>query len=80
MSKVFGIGTGICYNQGIIKWVKILSIGVSQLVSVPVSVPVLVLVSVLGEKKKIATSIATSTFYDTRTILIIMHLLTEKDR
>ena len=53
MSKVFGIGTGICYNQGIIKWVKILSIGVSQLVSVPVSVPVLVLVSVLGEKKKL---------------------------
>ena len=27
-----------------------------------------------------ATSIATSTFYDTRTILIIMHLLTEKDQ
>lgn len=79
MSKVFGIGTGICYNQGIIKWVKILSIGVSQLVSVPVSVPVLVLVSVLGDKKS-ATSIATSTFYDTRTILIIMHLLTEKDQ
>ena len=75
MSKVFGIGTGICYNQGIIKWVKILSIGVSELVSVPVLVPV----SVLGDFF-FATSIATSTFYDTRTILIIMHLLTEKDR
>ena len=45
MSKVFGIGTCICYNEGIIKWVKILSIGVSELVSVPVLVPV----SVLGD-------------------------------